>query len=527
MLSHLGRFKFLTATAWAAGALFASGCNDNGDPPDHDACKTDVRGTFECGVGQKGMQEQECVEGEWYFTTRCEDSDGNVVPPSDDDVPPLDNAPPCDDNSTRDFACGNDRDGVQNQQCVDGVWYSTELCHDKDGNPVADAPHDDFPPIDDRFTRPTDPSACQELKNADVGGGKTLPEATCYIIKENIRLKDGTLTIEPNVTLFVEHDRYIEISDGGRLQAEGAANKEIWFLGTSHERGFWGGIRFHETLNGQNYIKHARIQHAGSSRYVSNRERSRAGILTWRESNLDVEHVRVEQTKGFGISLHSKATNTLDHITFKDNEHALVLNTNHLGGLSENLTFDNNDSDTVEVTGNPSDIGGVVKDDATWRALDLPYLLTHSLNLRAHIEVQPGVHFRIKPGVLLTVDAPDGRLYADAAGAETIVFEGEENGLSGQWVGLLFNSKSNDNRLRNVRISHAGSTNAIYYTDPAAITLNEAAHIDIADLDIDYSGGGGIATYSDGTIADCSDLNFSNNQGDDFSGSISGPQDCL
>lgn len=473
-----GWFKGVVATLCIATGMFVvTGCGDD-DDADDDACKTGAQGTFECGVGQVGSQTQECVEGEWYFTTQCTDADGAVVDLGPDDVPPIDEAPKGDGNGNGDGnGDGNGADG----------------------------------------DRPSDPATCQNLATADLDGAKTLPENTCYHVESTLQVKNGTLTIEPGVTFFMGYGSKITVGAAGRIQATGDADNTIWFIGTNDERGHWNGFKFRETGNGENLLDHVLIRHAGHARDRSGYASSRAAVYTDYYSgstvHLTVRNSRIADSLGYGASLRSKGDVLVENTVIENNEKALAMHIDNVGGLKDDLTFTNNETSEILVYGRE------ITTDATWAGFDLPYHIDHfGPHIKAKLIIKPGATLQFKENAFLQVQA-GGALTADASGGDEIVFTGIETTTPGFWRGIWVQSLSNENIFKNVTISYAGR-------DSANLELDRSALAELQDVTLTHSANHGVSTASSAVLTNCQGLTFTDIAGDDFNGEVSGVDDC-
>jgi len=82
----------------------------------------------------------------------------------------------------------------------------------------------------------------------------------------NLLVRDGSLTIQPGVTVEFENGAYMEIgsTDQSTLIAVGTATNPITFTGVTKTAGAWKNIDFHFTKSPLNEISHAIIEYAGS-----------------------------------------------------------------------------------------------------------------------------------------------------------------------------------------------------------------------------------------------------------------------
>src|SRR5690554_6758589 len=351
----------------------------------------------------------------------------------------------CEDGWHRTFACGEKRDGLQPQQCVDGKWESINFCALPDGTKHPEA--DDYPYNPDigkdksdagnpdagnpdaggtggdnpDVTRPTSPEGCVELVDADVNGGKTLTDKDCYVVSKKLTVKDGTLTIEPGVTLLFKKDTHLVILDSGRLNAAGESGKDIWFQGAQKEKGFWGGVVILDTGSGENVLSNVVVRYAGGANY-DHREYSRGGIYVTDGSNLTVSDSLFEQNLYAGINgVSADSVITLGSSTFKNNEVALRLMANHLSMLEDDLVFADNKDETDEDS-NYIVLGwdATISKKGKWPAYT--YRNDAHISIQSAIEIEAGAIFQSAKEKGISISGDNASLVAEGTTDKPIVF---------------------------------------------------------------------------------------------------------
>lgn len=372
--------------------------------------------------------------------------------------------------------------------------------------------------FNDTTTADIDPGECQPLTGADLTGDITLEAGSCHTITAQLVVSNGLLRIEPGTRLIFSQAGGMTIRNDGRLSAVGTAEDPIVFTGLDTTRGYWRGLMFVDTPSSENLLEHTVIEYAGGSRWTG-AERSQAGVyvngpnvqLTVRNSTL-----RENQIAGITADVED-ATVVLDNNRYENNTAPFRLHPNHIGELSADQTFEGNDSQYVVVDGFGS--GSTVTRPSTWRAYDVPYLINQIMTFEAPLTIEPGVELVFTQNAGLRIQG-EGRLIADADGAEPIIFRGLED-IPGFWRGIEFNTTfSADNILANAIIENAGSTG--WHGGPASqagIFLrggNNRSMLTIRNTEITGSGGFGISVENESILMDCEALDFEANTEDDI-----------
>lgn len=414
---------------------------------------------------------------------------------------------PCMDGETREFVCGGDRQGRQPQQCVDGSWFSTSFCALPDGTPHPDDPGYTPGPGggDDAKDRPTDPSTCATLTNADVNGGKTLAAGTCYLVTSTLTVEDGVLTIEPKVTLFFEQDVGMTIKEGGRLQAVGAASRSIWFQGKVAERGYWKGLVFDGTGSGEHTLEHVLIRGAGGKAHTGD-SRSRGGVYVYNgEVKLTVKNATFEDNVFGGLTTFNRVARiAISASTFRNNDVPLNINAEHIGSLGDDLVFignkdeDDNARDVVVLLGGSS----LVERNATWPAYT--YEIMTGVFLESALTIRPGAVLRFASTHSLEVKGAGASVTAVGTSDKPVVFSSVQQ-RRGTWNGIYFHeSSAPENRLEHVRVEFGGekaftgngaNRGGVYIRgSSAAVVIRNSAFVDNDHAGLTSDGREGMVT---------------------------------
>lgn len=425
-----------------------TGCDDSDD------CTPGVLREFSCANGQ-GTQEQACVEGQWFSTTLCKDSNGDVVSGADwtDDS--------CKEGATRATVCGSENQGLKPQVCQSNTWTDSNSCFlgpNGDGFHFEDDPNGnggdggDNPGGQGNTTQNQDPATCDPLSSEDLKGGTTLGPDTCYLVNSGVKADDGVVLIKPNTTLFFDQNKGMSVQGKGRLQVEGTASKPVVFTGMVKEAGFWSGIYIDETMNGDNHIEHAVIRGAGSVKHTGWKWSAAAVYVHNGNVNVAFDHVVFENNMGTALLANDGSVDlTISNARFEQNETPMMLGGGTIGGLSESLSFKDNENTFVRV--HPGESASPSK-PTVWPALDIPYRVMDAVPLENDVTIAEGATFQMEQDSNLDV-RESGSLTVAGSAEHPVTFEGVED-ISGLWQGISISSYSGKNDLKYLNISNAG-----------------------------------------------------------------------
>ncbi len=290
------------------------------------------------------------------------------------------------------------------------------------------------------------------LENADVNGGATL-EAGCYKTENGLTVDEGTLTLEPGVTIEFAQGVGLSVTGNGALSAAGTQANPVRLVGTSDERGYWKGLYFVDSNSADNELTGVELQSAGSGQWTGGEE-SRGGIYLQGDGNrLAITQSTFRQNAQAAIVADDPGANlTIEETSFENNEMPLWLPNNLLGNLAS-LSFDGNDNGYVR-TGIAA---APVTDEQTWPAFEVPYRVRNGIDLGTTLTLDPGVTIEFREGVGVDVSG-DGRLTAEGSADEPITLTGVEE-ERGFWAGLYFQGTvSDDNVLNHVVVEYAGGS---------------------------------------------------------------------
>lgn len=277
--------------------------------------------------------------------------------------------------------------------------------------------------------------------------------AGCYVASTTPILGAGiTLTLAPGVTIFFAEGTALEVSEGQTLVAAGTPEAPICLTGETAARGAWTGVRL-DLTRGENRLEHVTIEYGGSTAS----DTTGAGLKATADSRgvrLSVIRSTVRESQGYGLHLGGSA----DVAAFEAN--AFTANTLGpvwvdsavAGRLDAASAYVGNTVDEIFVHAN------VVRDDATWPAVGVPFHLDADLYVEAFLTIAAPSTVILPAGGEINVSGDAAGLRAVGTAEHPIRFTAEQpvRGYSG---GLRFDLSNNDfNRLEHVVVEYGGST---------------------------------------------------------------------
>ena len=291
---------------------------------------------------------------------------------------------------------------------------------------------------------------CTTLVAADVASGGTLAEDSCYEVQSPLTINDGTLVIEPGVTIAFGENAYLTCATGGRLNAVGTEEKPIT-LTSIDPVGRFRGVHFDGSRSADNVLHHVTIENGGASGW-SGAAYSTSALLLDGGSLVDIQNSTIVGSAGQGITVYADAEMIFENNTLRDNAVAAWVHPSAAGYIAANTTFEGNTDNTVRVAFGNTD---TVATAQTWQALDVPFAVQARFLVEARLTLAAGTTLAFEAGTSMIVrDA--GSLTAVGSTAAPITFTSTED-LPGYWRGLQIATVSANNVFDHVVFENGGS----------------------------------------------------------------------
>ncbi len=277
---------------------------------------------------------------------------------------------------------------------------------------------------------------------------KDNPEAPVdYTIDCFIRV-DDKLRIEPGVVIAFDQGAGIYFKEKSSFNLEGTAEKPIILTGKEDTKGYWRGIHT-KSSNLNNAMRYVTIQYAGNG--------AKAGLEVDREnSNLVLENCTFSENKNYGMLVNDDVGKDVNNITIKNctftkNDIPFKTHVSRLRMFDSSNNFSGNKKDYIYLD------GGILRGDATWVKLDVPYFLQDNFkNNEGVLTVEPGTEI-IMPAQSWMHLSNKASLVMVGTQENPIVIRGEHD-VAGFWKGLTIDSGSPLNKIAHVNFKNAGST---------------------------------------------------------------------
>ena len=311
-----------------------------------------------------------------------------------------------------------------------------------------------------------------------------------YIVTTNINV-NSDLTIRPGVVIYFADHTTMNIATG-KLSAIGTEDKKILFRGYGNTPAYWRGLVI-QSNNEENTLEHVTITGGGSmalngsqvvaSLYLEGTPTSGAALR--------ISNTTIVQSGGFGLFVSGMSSLTgFANNTFQQNGYAAAYIPARLLHLADASTsFTGNGFNGIETYGD-------IETPAETRLKKLTnasYLISNHLYIRSGVAIDPGTSFKISQHATIEVTGA-GYLNATGLAEEKITFS--SRGDNQYWNGLLFNTGSENNKLRYVEISNAGLENIGGASHQSNVVIGPGAKASIVHSTIKNGLGYGIVAIS-------------------------------
>ncbi|MFB6265195.1 MAG: hypothetical protein ABEL76_16470, partial [Bradymonadaceae bacterium] len=281
--------------------------------------------------------------------------------------------------------------------------------------------------------------------NADVA----LRKSDCYHVDESVTVTSGAkLTIQPGTTLSFAEDTSLQIRGGATISAEGTDSKPITLTGRKESRGFWKGLRLHNTTSVTSRLEHVTVEYGGGQ--------NGANVTFSNSVKVAVENSTFQKSGNLGL----KASAGTNFTSFQGNElvdNAAAPAQVHPAAIAEldaSTSFSGNGTSAVRVGG-----GEVAGGEVTWPALGVPYRVRDNVKIsgeKTAVTIEAGATFAFAEDVGLNV-TDKAAFVVQGTSDSKVVFTGttEEKGW---WGGIALDKTTrSENKFEHAVIEYGGS----------------------------------------------------------------------
>lgn len=315
----------------------------------------------------------------------------------------------------------------------------------------------------------------------------------------------AALTIEAGAVVEFEKNVGMVFGSSSVLLAKGTAESPILFTGTDKQPGWWRGIHIDNSSDPNNIMDHVIIEYGGGSAFHNSTQPANLTIgRIYNSGRLTLKNSTLRHSKGYGLHIHfgSEIRGSEGNALTQNASGAASLFASEIHQLDDGSTYTGNTHDHVLVTGR------VVESDGTWQALDVPYRMAGTTNVRAVLTIDAGARFEFLHEAALVFEG-DGSVSAIGTQEDPIRFTGTDE-QPGWWQGIAFNnSTSPNNVMEYVEVSYGGGKAFHNSTEPANISVGQiynVGRLKLKNSTLRASGGYGLFVYN-GSRMDGSESN--------------------
>ena len=270
-----------------------------------------------------------------------------------------------------------------------------------------------------------------------------------------IEVTQGTLTIEPGVTVMFENGAGILVKEEGSITAIGEQGNEVYFVSKNGKRGDWNGITVLSS-KATNVFSYCRFEHGG---HVSN-EFGRANLIIGSHTNpakAEVSHNTITTSAGNGIIISegSEIRGFNSNNISVNTGYPVSIHITNAGSLEDGNTYSNNGKEFIELTGSGDNL---ILKPAVINPLNESYALSGHIIAGNNITIGAGTHIYMNSGAQLTLNGIEGSGSLTAVGSQSrpITFTGVYATI-GLWNAINFKSSASAlNQLEHCIITGGG-----------------------------------------------------------------------
>jgi hypothetical protein len=313
-------------------------------------------------------------------------------------------------------------------------------------------------------------SDCPKSLAGDEEVARTIKKECGPIVVTSNYGVNGTLTLEAGAQLKFQDgtELFVGYNKASKIIVKGTPEDPVILTAAGDAvPGSWRGLRLYDKADRSQLVGLV-VEHAGDER----------GAIFVAAQDVVVKNVTVRSSKEAGLYLDNQgAVSELSGSRFEKTGGAAVsLVAGTVGSLGGGNQLE--EGGTIEVR------GGTVDKNARWQNAGAPYLLTQDVsvegknNVRATLEIQPGVELRFGDGVELSVGYNSaGTLVAVGSAEQPVVFTSAGDKAPGAWQGVVV-YRNGEARFENATLEAGGSEEArgaIHAMNGSALSIASCA----------------------------------------------------
>jgi len=310
---------------------------------------------------------------------------------------------------------------------------------------------------------------------------------------------ESELKIDSGVFIEMGPGASIVIKTTGTIIARGDSANPITITGRTKTRGSWKYIMVNSN-DPRNELRFVNIEYGGGDNSNNGTVYLNTGAF------LKIHNCKISDSKSNAVVAAADDANLSDFSDNKieNNGHALQIRPNQIPQINNNNTFLNNDSSFITI------MGSDIKSPLIWSKKPLPFVHKGVTVIEADVNITEGVNIKMGYASMIQV-MPTGSLNATGT-ASNKIFISSIDTIQGYWNCLLFQSRSNNNKLSYVDISYGGGSLAymgsIYIG--ASVSYPQAI-LSMNNCSVSKSASWGIYIQSNASLVNAGGNTYSNN----------------
>ena len=302
-------------------------------------------------------------------------------------------------------------------------------------------------------------------------GDLTLRDVGVPLLSSGIVIDaEHSLSVLPGVELIFRNNSPFKVY--GLISVQGTVESPVEFRGEYQVPGSWRGLFIENS--GVTQLSNLIISDAGA--YTT--ETSKIGNLMIREGTVDLHNIELNNGAHYGFALLRNSVNIIrvKNIKISNTTRVAYLHSNQLTELTQILTVENVQQNTIDVFTN-----GSVDTSLIISNLGPDYNVLNGIYITSNIlKINKGVTLKFDAGAGIRVGS-FGSLVVSGSESQKVRLTGN-NASSGYWQGVMLeNSQSNQNSLDHVIIENAGTSLAAIQLD---CSLGESIKLSISNSTI-------------------------------------------